>query len=923
MLRQIRAGKLTTLSPSIRCTISFRPHIRKCSIRCLSSSKPIYSFLNYCTIGSTHTIKESNTPFFHQSLFKYSTTVDTRLDHLAEKLRQKELGTNFYRNYENIVPKDDIEFARSSGDLEDFLMCIPSLLSNDLATAGEDHTSNIKFKKFDGLKDIESAFVLVLQTITSVLNPSYHSKYVDECLNAFGKNLKPYPLMVSQEIQNALPFSLTIFQKISKDSNVLIAIQLLKFKLNQEKGWSLGNECRDDNVISWISSLFESTITDAISHLSRTTNIPDIIVFDLLLRKPMNELEYVSLYEIYCKWSREINLKDQEKLYYLKQFDSLARDTFVNRSLIIPPAFANLFNYAVRSKIETLPKLIGLFLDENNTKSSQILQQISEFIWQLSYDHTGNGNLAPSRFYKIAQSKLIRVVNSFTTNDKNFDIDVTTLLGVSNLTFYTSFKKSFTLFKEAKKRFDRWQLESFDIDDFEKVVTAGQADPFQTQRSKSIENVQAVRVDYNIKFLCNSILLLDVNQQNRSFVYKNFTNILKRADIKLLERYPELWEFIMIKLNYHSMLDDFNCADMFQIYLEKFDGHVKDHFVLDQLISHTNSLSLLSNIYEKLEISGFDDLNMSRYISKLYKMAKLTDKVNYIRANTSLGFTDSDLNTQLEGTFYPLIDHYEEVVKPTKELKKFTDRYDPAKFVTKKFKTPLELARYLYASAPFKSSKLNSSYLLGESLQDPAVTYNIYMGMNLYTKITTITISSLFIAALKLQKLGKEIEWISPVVQTGEKNEKPVEISTKPSDVAFREFDQHVCSSYGDFVTGKVYPNDNLLVLYLNASDRFDQKSRIFHFLDRMVDLRYPLKVGLFNVYLKILPRADREELLDCLNEYNRRFNALRQCNSEYELNMMKKKMDPVVARGRFVEFVSKFQFNWSVIRNWEWPGKL
>ncbi|QPG76088.1 hypothetical protein FOA43_003474 [Brettanomyces nanus] len=828
----------------------------------------------------------------------------------------------------------------SSGDLQDLLMCIPSLFSGITRTTHSqlDILDHVKFKKLEGLKDVESVFVLVLQTALMATVPSYSNHDVDLCLQKFGEGIEPSPLLISQEVADASPFPI---ETIVNDKRFQISIQLLKYKLDDEKGWQSNVECRDDNVISWISSILEPTISASIRHLTKTSAIPETVLFDLLLRKPSNELEYMSLFEIYCKWSEGVNLKDQEKLYYLKQFENFSGETYKNRNLIIPPAFANLFDYALRYKLETLPRLVQSFLDENNTKSPQILDQVSELIWKLCYDHSGKNTSRPSRFYKISQSRIIKVINRLISENENFDINVTTLLGVSNLTFYTDFRKSFTLFKEAKKRFDRWQLESFDIDGFEKIVSTVGGDIFPKSGTWSFEEVRIIRKDYNIKFLCNSILLLAVNSKNRNLVYREFFNVLKNSDAELLCQYPELWNFVLIKLNHHSMLNDVTCKELFELYLQKYDGHIRNHVALDLILNNIDHPKLFFDIIRKLDFREFDDLNLSRCISKLYKMAKIIGESD--EGDVSLRSHEDPLTyplgTDYDSSFYQLIDHYTDVVKPSKSKKKrVCDNYRLEKFDIMGFKTPIDLARYLYDSAKFKSSKLNSSYLLGESIVTPADTYERYMKMDACTKLTPVTISSLFVSVLRLREMSSysSTKWISPVEERvakhqimskmakGEEDDNDeIELSSKPIDVALREFDRHVSRSYGDFVNGKVYPDDNLLAVYLKSVSEFRKMSRIYEFLDKMVDIRYPMKLLVFRLYLGIIPEADKQELLNCLNGYHKRFETLRKCRSEYELKMVKKNLEPITARGRFKDFVSKFEFTWDVIRNWEWPGKF
>lgn len=223
----------------------------------------------------------------------------------------------------------------------------------------------------------------------------------------------------------------------------------------------------------------------------------------------------------------------------------------------------------------------------------------------------------------------------------------------------------------------------------------------------------------------------------------------------------------------------------------------------------------------------------------------------------------------------------------------------------------LATARKLYSDSKFKSTKLNSFHLLGESIFSPEDTFDRYNSINESFKITQLSISSLFVSIYKLYEKGtyNEVKW-------------GINKDIEPLDFAISEFDQHISRAYGDTSEGMLYPNDNLLTIYINVLKVFGKKDEIIQLLFRLVDLKYPLGVTLFNVYLDALNDWDKNELLRCLNAYDTKFNKLLSCENEYTLKIMKDKLPNVQAKGSFEKFVSNLEFNWGVIRRWNWPGR-
>jgi hypothetical protein len=765
------------------------------------------------------------------------------------KLKQQTMAIN--STFEDLCQQNNqiLNQIEVNSNIQQFLLFLTTKADSTSLVSNSENKNPLSMKSIKDSQSIESAFILILHTILRVINPEYNNDTVDLCLqeNISKYNLKASELFISKEVLNDSVFG-DLIHKIIRDSRFQLATQILKIRLDENKGWKAKHECRDDNVLTWINSLFESSNTKCLIQLTKSKFIPDIIIYDLLLRKPQNELEYKYFLEFYKSSSMELNLIDQEKLFYLKQFDNK-----FNRNLIIPPLFNNFFQIAIRSNLENLPILIDLFLNENNISSSNTLEQISEMIWYLSFDNSGAHMNKPSRYCNISQSKLIKAVNRMIESNKSLEVDVTTMLGVSNLSYYRDFCKSFQMFKNAKKQFDHWQLEQFKPKDFKKIGISRQNE--NNLKKLNSELLHNIKVDYNIKFLCNSVLLLAVNEKNRNVISQDLCNIFKKIEPEILVKYPEIWQFVVIKLNYHKMMNEQMIGMLIQEYLKCHQTlGINNYFVLDSIINNTEKPKTLISLIENLEIKNFDDNNISHIISKLYKFAKNSD--------------ETDLET-----------------------------YDC-----------LNIARNLYNKASFKSTRLNSSHLLGESIFSPEETYERYNSINQHFKTTQLSISSLFVSVYKLFESGKydSIKW---------DNKEPIEF-------ALNEFNKHISKSYGDTSDGLLYPNDNLLTIYIKVLKILNKNEEIKVLLNRLVDLRYPVGITLFNIYLDSLNDWDKRELIRCLNAYDLRFNNLISCENEFALKKMKEKLPKIEAKGTFQDFISKLEFNWAIVRHWNWPGR-
>ncbi|TID16228.1 hypothetical protein CANINC_004227 [Pichia inconspicua] len=622
-------------------------------------------------------------------------------------------------------------------------------------------------------QSIENIFVVLLHIILKTQIKGYRNISVGIYINEAREKLKikPSELYVSKEVIENSVFGKESTKRIIEDKDFQIGVELLKRKLHTLNGWKPNLESRDDNIMIWINSIFETNLSRCLMQLTKSKNIPDAILYNLLIRKPTNELESKYFFEFYKLYSSELNLLDQEKLFHLKK-----GDTKLDRNLIIPPLFNNLFQIALRQEVNTLPLLIDLFLNENNISSSNTLEQLSEMIWYLSFDHTGEHMSKPSRFYGIAQSQLIKAVNKMTEQNKDLEIDVTIMLGVSNLTFYKDYKKSFKMFKNAKRQFDHWQLEKFKPSDFKKIGgSKSQSKPLNEENSELLRNI---KVDYNIKFLCNSVILLAVNAENKEMISQDLYNIFYKIEPDILAKYPEIWEFVVIKLNYHNLNHEHLINNLFTEYLKLHRTYgLHNYLVLDFIINNTTKSKTLDSLISNLELHDFDDNNLSHLISKYYKLASNNN--------------DSEC---------------------------------------------LEAARSLYKKAPFKSSRINSSYLLGESIFSPHDTYERYNSISDHFKITQLSIASLFVSVFKLVE--------------NDQYEHTLWEGQSPFDFAMKEFNKHICKAYGDTSDGLLYPNDNLLIIYIKILKVFQKTDELYTLIDTLVDLKYPLGVTLFKQYL-------------------------------------------------------------------------
>lgn len=757
------------------------------------------------------------------------------------KLKEKQQNIQYHRTYEQIslsksknsyIPMNYIE---RTSNLQHVIS--HTILSNsDAKWSNGKLNKGISFRPLEDLSSEESAFVLLLKCLLKVSNPksgSASNKNLNTCISNLKLTYEVGPALTlnDQDLAKSLIFGNDL-PKILRDDDFKLSIQFLRKKL--------GYDYSVDDILKWMNSLFEPSMTTALQQIIRTKTIPNSIMYDMLLRNPQNELEYQYLMEIYKSNYQKLNLIDQEKFHQLQQFSKK-----FNRSLIVPPVFMNLFQFALRNQPDDLPKLVELFLESNSLPDENTLRQLGEISWYLSIDHTGEFIGKPSRNYYIAQSMIIKSINEIIQNNKSLETDITTILSVSNLSYYKNPSKAYKLFKTAKQQFDHWKIQSFKPENFERILP-GHVANFNLDSNELIE-------DFNMKFLCNSIILLNVNKDNHLQIIADLRDIFTKIESKILSQYPEIWKFILVKLSYHQMISGPNIKFLIDGYYTQINNYGRAYpYVLDVLIKDSTSFHSIQTILENVSFDKFDENNIAHLISKLYKFGpgKLSGEYQYIET--------------------------------------------------------IQLARDLYKKAPFKSLRINSSYILGESVITPVETYDRYISMNKNFKVSRpLTISALFISIIKMVHMD-----IYHGVKWG--GEEPVEF-------ALKEFDTYISKTFND---GLNYPNDHLLGLYIDVIITFGKQDRLYGFLDKLLDLKYPVGENLFQRYLNGLSTMDSQELVKCLNEYNENFHSLRECKNDYELNIRKKKLPVVSARGQFRRFVEYFQINWGIISKWKWPSK-
>lgn len=805
---------------------------------CFKNSKASY----LCTKRSLSTLNENLNGTFSLTSAGSDSFNNQIQSEWMMKLNDKQLFQPYTKLFKKISHTNDalVKTSAWTSNLQHVLSIISSnpLLLND---STDKKIIDMSVKSFKGLKSEESALVLVFHCIIKSLCPKYENQLAEETLKILKNQMKiePHQLYLSEESLKSSIFGKDIGTIIA-NPDVQISVQFLKRKIAETQNWKLNVECRDDNIFQWINSLLETSTTNSLLTLSKSKNKPAFIVYDLLLRQPKSELEYKCFFEFYESYSCELNLIDQEKLHLLKQFD-----LNFDRNLIIPPMFKNLFDYALRNKIDQIPILLNLFLKENHIADKRTLDQLGEMMWILSFDHSGEHINSPSKYHQISQTMLIKVINEIIVSERSLELDVSTMLGVSNLAYFKNKSKSIKMFNAAQKQFDHWQIQSFKQPSFKRVTPTS---PHTSNISSSILN--EMKIDYNIKFLCNSILLLSVDSENCDIIKQDLCGIFANIEPHVLFDYPEVYHFLFTKLHYHDMLDQNLNSNFFHQYLTRYkkDGFLSP-LILDTFITTTNKFKIIQRILEDISWSDLDDNNIAHIISKLYKIAQ------------------SPIEEDVVGD-------------------------------------PLQIARDLYTKAGTMSSRINSAYLLGEAAFTPLETCNRYMSLNDHFKVTTHTISSLFISVLRMPVGQQDISW----------NDQ------KPIDFALQEFNKQVAKEYGDVHDGLIYPNDQLFTVYIESLQTFKRTKELGQFLFKLVDLKYPLSEKLFRTYLDTFDTYDSRELIDCLNLYQKNFEILRACGTEWKLKETKKRLPVVKAKGKFESFVKDLEMNWEIIGRWDWP---
>lgn len=556
---------------------------------------------------------------------------------------------------------------------------------------GSKTDKRIMVRQLDEMATEEAAFALLVLCIVRSLDPhlaAMHCKVVnrcleklrtDTCLNAESCMSDPAATLMDGD----WIFTRDEIARITSSPEFALSLALLNKRL--------GRSYTAQDALVWVSSLMEPAVPEALKRLVETSTIPLTILCDVLLRRLKNELEYQYAYEIYKSNYAKLNVLDQEKLHQQRQFE-----THYNRQLVVPPMFSNLFEYALRHRCEDLPKLVGMFVESNSLADEDMLAQLSEIAWKLSADHTGEFVGKPSRHYYVAQSMVVKCINEMVRQNRGLEVDPTIILAVSNLSYYKNPQKAYRLFKSAQQRFDHWKLQTFRPEGFERVDGTSEQD---APVGRVCPQLASERIDdYNLRFLCNSVVLLHVTEENHLRAAKDLREIFQQVEPRILHEYPEVWEFVLAKLSYHRMVRGSIYGFLIDGYCSQVKAGNPHAYALDVLVRDATSFSSIYPVLANVDVANFDENNVAHLISKLYRFGpSLKDDLAHIDV--------------------------------------------------------VSLARDLYKKASFKSSRVNASYLLGEAVVTPDQTYVRYESMDF--KSSPLAIAALLLAVNKLVQTGQ------------------------------------------------------------------------------------------------------------------------------------------------------------------------
>ncbi|KAG7832190.1 hypothetical protein KL920_000525 [Ogataea angusta] len=744
-------------------------------------------------------------------------------------------------------------------------------IQDTLLSMGNCQDNTDYHKDLRKLADEESVLSLLLHCMVSAVDPRYKNAPAESLALSFSGRVEPVPLAVETSALDAFVFR-QHWPAISSSKSTRIAFQLLKQKLNQTKGWEVA-DLRDNEVLSWINSIFAPTLFRSVYALKNASKVPVPVIYDILLRRPQNKQEFYSLLELYKHWGQDVVFLDQEKWWYRSQLQE-PTDPMFDRKLLLPPVFSNLYFFALRECPDTLEDILSVFLMGS---SAELVPQIREVLWHTALDVSGENNNWPCKHYYQAQSRLIEAINAANEGSETDLVDFNTMLVASVISYFNDRDKAYQLFKAAQAKFDRWQLDSFDIDGFERVLSQPRPSP-----SHTIEELRRLRTDFNVKSLCTSILLLHTQDEPSwgSEFADQLVSLVSSLDRKLIQRYPEVWLFVVYKI-FTTNVSANRHQKIWNHFVARNNFDVNPRAV-DILIDNIPSRSSLVQLLEAGDFA-LDNINLAHLVAKLYLLSKVCvppKRSGPARENN-------------------LIDRYEREQDSILEERALRQNLSIGVF-----ETPIELARALFEQ-DHSSRQMVAKHLLGECLIDPADAHTRYQ--HFLAENSPLALSSLFLAALRLRELEKydTVFWDDKT----------------PLDFAIHEFELRTSQAYMDN-PDLMYPTENLLLVYIKALGEFDRRAELTSLIWRLVDLRFPMTAELFEAYLSYFSRNDARQLINGLNQYAEYRASLAQVRTEGELARLKQGRRLKFRDGSFSKFLNALDINWDIIKSWDWPEK-
>lgn len=901
------------------------------------------------------------------------------------------------------------------------------------------------FKRIDNPHNIESALSLVISSIFATLNMTHLTNSQQNVNNLDLENdiknslhfqkYKKLERILSQytdieynldavELKNKVTG--TIFQEnfnnIIHSPLVQKSIGLLLNSLyeneNENEHISQVDTFTIEDILAWVNSLISPTVTSSIYALRNCKHVDTSVIYDLLLRVPADEYEWIGMLEIYKRWGDKINIMDQERIQYMKQFQDDTKRYRERDMLIIPPVLNSFFTYALRNSPKHLVDIIDIYStvadqstivqssneDINNTElksnsretttttvnevakfdTNILTEQISEMIWYLSIDITGDSSSPSRTCLPLVQTQLVKLINKLIKQDKTIEVSVTTLLGVACLTYFNNRNKGISLLNEAQKRFDKWQLDTFDIKGFERILKTQNT----IRENYSMSEIRRDRLDINTKLLCTTLLILpqpgNISSQKNSYTtmdrirqnignnketsFRNSNNnnnyknnlfntlfpVIKSIDPEILKYYPEFWRFFISKLRFESnILNESMCIEIFEAYIQSSPSEI-DPYVVDILLCGIDNSSVRFDLLKKARKRDLcmDQGNIATLLSKSYKSGSV-----YLRKHNEKhqseereDHEESDIIKEIKNSHefksnsnqYVKLNEYDFIQKLQSE-KSINSIFSllNSNYYTKHFDSPISLSRYIYSKLETRTPKIRSSYIFGESLVNPKGAFENYKKLSIDSDSNNNNINNKrndsntnFDSDTSLVDEKAIATLLTSVLRMKETmSKKEIENvnwgGLTAIDRCLVEFNKHTQQSYMDDIT-LIYPNINLWLIYVKLIGEFDLEDELFNLPQKWVDLRFNVPLTLMLVYLSYLPFNESIELLSYFNEYKRRKLDLQNRKlqlksgilSEYDLMRIKKEHGPLptVTSSKFKQFIRNAENNYDVIRYWNWP---